>query len=373
MEVAEVEKSCGAPQRADCPGDAKWFALVDDQSVSMPRRQVPTRLIKSLAGVADGRVLVRDHNSPEDVILDDDGEIDLAQGNVLYSMKSCDITPRGKCMSLAKLAWSVDDRVEVTTRVELTGQTLRDLIGLPANSRLVRDYESPLDEVILGGASVAFGDGPVFYTRDPVSALRITVNARQFTDSDGVSKEMSGRAVAALVYPENPDTTRVYLVSDGNREIPLDSVVTIESCEVFDVVRRNVDGGCEASRVEREVAMIRHGGQDVSLLFDPQPCVVYHGLRTRPQYQVATTDVLVPVPSGYPGSEIDWAYLPEDSSLIGKVKGSPQEPRITALGRVWRQISYHPHRNGGGPAWNPARHGFHTYLGELLSWLYAAN
>ena len=71
----------------------------------------------------------------------------------------------------------------------------------------------------------------------------------------------------------------------------------------------------------------------------------------------------------YPGQFIDWAYLPNDSPLIGRVKGSPQDERITSLGVVWRRISYHPHSGGGGPAWNPGLHGFHTYIGELVSWL----
>lgn len=361
-----VDGGCGGR------GDAKWFALVDDKPVPMPRQRVVVRLVKTQAGVADGRRLVRDHNSPEDVVLDDEREIDLVDGNVFYTLPVCEIAPRGDCRSAAKLAWTIDDRVEVTTRSEQTGQSLRDLFGLAANTPLVRDYESPHDELIDGSQRLAFRDGPVFHTRTPASLLRITVNARTFSESDGVKSEMLGREIAALVYSENPNATQVYLVSEGNREIALNSTVKIRGCEVFDVVRRNVDGGYESVRIERELDEIRASGQQVTFTAEPQPCVIYHGLRTRPGYFVVSSDVLVPVPSGYPGSEIDWAYLPEDSALIGKVKGSPQEPRIHAAGRVWRQISYHPHRNGGAPAWNPARHGFHSYLGELLSWLYAA-
>lgn len=356
-----------------CRGDAKWFVLVDDKAEPMPRKHVVVRLVKSQVGVADGRRLVRDHNSPEDVVLDDDQEIDLAEGNVFYTLPACEIMPRGECRSAAKLAWSVDDRVEVTTRAEQTGKSLRDLFGLATNSSLVRDYESPHDMPIEIASHIVFREGPVFHTRTTESKLRITVNARLFSESDGVKSEMLGQNVAALVYPENPKATRVYLVSDGNQEIPLNSTVRIHGCEVFDVVRCNVDGGYESLRIERELDQIRSGGQQVTFLSTPQPCVIYHGLRTRPGYPVESSDVLVPVPSGYPGSEIDWAYLPENSPLIGKVKGSPQEPRVSAAGILWRQISYHPHRNGGAPAWNPARHGFHTYLGELLSWLYAAN
>jgi hypothetical protein len=107
----------------------------------------------------------------------------------------------------------------------------------------------------------------------------------------------------------------------------------------------------------------------VTLLSSPSPAVVYHDLRASPSGPVASADVLVPVPPAYPGQFIDWAYLPEGSTLIGRVKGSAQEHRIRAVGTVWQQISYHPHNGGGGPAWNPTVHGFHTYAGELISWL----
>lgn len=365
----------GGPDSCEavCCREPKWAAQVDDKLVPMPRQRVLTRLLKVQAGVAEGRTLLRDHNSPDDVVLGDEQEVDLAEGNVFYSLSACDVVPRCECRSPAKLAWVVDDRVEVTTRPGQSGQSLRDLFGLASNSVLVRDYEGPNDEVVEIAESIAFAEGPVFRSRAVVGKLQITVNARLFTEADGVTREMLGKAVAGLVYPDNPDATRVFLVSDGNREIALGEVVRIRGCEVFDVVRRNVDGGYEAARVERELALVREGGQSVTLLVDPQSSVIYHALRTRPGHPTAATDVLVPVPGGYPGQMLDWAYLPDDSLLIGKVKGSAQDSRISAGGRVWRQISYHPHTNGGGPPWDPAKHGFHTYLGELLSWLYAAN
>jgi len=121
--------------------------------------------------------------------------------------------------------------------------------------------------------------------------------------------------------------------------------------------------------VKRELDDLCSGGQKMTLCDAPANAVVYHDLRARRGGEVSTTDVLVPIPGGYPGQMIDLAFLPEDSPLIGKVKGQPEGTRITALGRTWRQISYHPHNGGGAPAWNPAIHGFHTYLGELISWL----
>ncbi len=82
----------------------------------------------------------------------------------------------------------------------------------------------------------------------------------------------------------------------------------------------------------------------------------------------SNTDVLVLLPSGYAQSMLDGACLPEGSTLIGVVKGQPQGA-LSADGRNWIPISYHPHNGGGAPPWDPTRHGLHTYMDELVSWL----
>ena len=348
---------------------SKWAVLVDDVVVPMPRRSVTAGLIKDQAGIGAEFVLVRDHNSPEDVVLGESEPLDLAEGNVFYRLRSCEVQPRGHCESPPKLAYFVDDRSEVSTRPSQTGRTLRELFALPPGAQLFRDTEGPDDPGIAPGAEASFGDGPVFYSRAIVVGLTITVNSRVFVEHDGVKGRMTGREIAALVYPEIPDNTRVWEVSPESREIGLDESVAVERREVFDVVRRNVTGGFEASRIERELDQLRAGALDVTYVTEPTAAVVYHGLRGTVGGAPVTTDVLVPIPPAYPGQFIDYAYLPQGSPLIGRVPGAAQDPRITALGVVWQQISYHPHTNGGGPAWNPGLHGFHTYLGELLSWL----
>jgi hypothetical protein len=237
---------------------------------------------------------------------------------------------------------------------------------------LVRDIEGPNDESINLAQAVKFVDGPVFYTRQVEGLLKITVNARVFTEHEGVKSSMTGLQIAALVYPDKPSETKetkVVLLSENSREVPLTDTVHINGCEVFEVCRKEVTGGYERSRINRELSILRDGGQQVTFIDAPANSVVYHGVRARRGNEVSTTDVLVPIPSGYPAQMIDWAYLPEESPLFNRVKGAPQDPRVQALGRTWRQVSYHPHNGGGAPAWNPTIHGFHTYLGELLSWL----
>lgn len=357
--------------RKRCSSSAKWTVLVDDAVIPMPERKVKVRVIKAQAGVADDRVLVRDHKSPHDVIVGEDEVIDLADGNVFYTLAACDAQPRQTCIDAPKLAFFVDDRAEVTVRSAQTGQSLRELFGLPLNATLIRDDEGKSDQPISLKEAVEFEAGPVFYSRTVVAELSITVNSRTFTEHERVKRIMTGEQIAELVYPQNPRETRIWEVSPEKREIDLDEKIEIKGCEVFDVVRKKVDGGYEAARVDLELAKLRNGGQAVTKSENPA-AVMYQGLRTRPGNVVPETDVLVLIPGGYPGQMLDGACLPEGSPLIGKVKGSPQS-QIIAFGRPWRLISYHPHNGGGGPVWNPATHGLHTYVGELLSWLYDAN
>jgi hypothetical protein len=103
-------------------------------------------------------------------------------------------------------------------------------------------------------------------------------------------------------------------------------------------------------------------------LVESPDAVIYYGLPST--LGIATSDALVLIPGGYAQSMIDGAYLPQGSPLVGVVRGQPQPHcAIAADGRTWVLISYHPHTGGGAPAWDPTRHGFHTYLDELVSWL----
>ena len=103
-------------------------------------------------------------------------------------------------------------------------------------------------------------------------------------------------------------------------------------------------------------------------LVESPDAVIYYGLPST--LGIATSDALVLIPGGYAQSMIDGAYLPQGSPLVGVVRGQPQPHcAIAADGRTWVLISYHPHNGGGAPAWDPTRHGFHTYLDELVSWL----
>jgi hypothetical protein len=364
----EQQNDAGEPAKGPgCP--AKWAALVDDEVVWAPARRVQAMVLLEQAG-EEGKVLVRDHNSPNDVLIGKDDEVDLANGNVFYALGEAEAKPRGECHEPAKLAYFVDDRPEIVTRPEQTGSTLRSLFHLQNNVRLIRDLESRDDVEIAPNDSATFRDGPVFYTREVEHHLAITVNARVFTDKDGVKEKMTGKDIAKLVYPENANETTVHEISPKARDIALTLDLHICGGEVFEVVRKSVTGGFTNERVEREISELTKSGQKITVVNTPVNAVIYHALRTKTGAPAPTTDVLVLIPGSYPGQLIDGAYLPDNSPLIGKVKGEAQQTFVQADGRRWRLISYHPHNGGGGPAWNPGIYGFHTYITELLSWLY---
>lgn len=125
-------------------------------------------------------------------------------------------------------------------------------------------------------------------------------------------------------------------------------------------------------RIRRELALLREGGQLAELITDPRPIVLYREVPTGGSPLV--TDVVVPVPNGYPGALIDLAGLPLGSPLLKRVKGGQNNQGVlTACGHEWQLASYHPHTNGGGPPWDQTKHGFHTYLDHLIAWLHVLN
>lgn len=351
--------------------EPKWAARVEDQLVLSPGRKVKVLVLKEQSRIAPDNVLVRDFDGEGDVTLKDDEIIDLAHGNVFYAVPACEAPTDCGGHKGPKLAFFVDDRPEETLLTEQTGKTLRDLFSFTPDVQLFRDYESPFDEPIGLDDKVNFGDGPVFYTRRKHKHLRIFVNDKPFDEDDGVKPKMNGEEIAKLVF-DDPQNYDIYKLP-GDVEIKAKETIEIHNCEKFKVIRKTVTGGYELARIERELDLLRQSGAEVTFTADV-PGVVYHAIPTRNGYPLLqATDVLVRVPGGYPGQAIDGAYLPSGSPLLGRVAGQPQANTVTALGKTWQLVSYHPHAGGGAPAWNKDQHGFHTYVDELLTWVHRAN
>ena len=125
-------------------------------------------------------------------------------------------------------------------------------------------------------------------------------------------------------------------------------------------------------RIARELCALEEGGQVAELVVASPSVVVYFDVPTAGEQRglPSVSDVVVPVPSGYPGGIIDLAGLPVGSPFLDLVKGGRNnQGLISVCDREWQLASYHPHNGGGGPPWDPNRHGFHTYLDQLIAWL----
>jgi len=126
-------------------------------------------------------------------------------------------------------------------------------------------------------------------------------------------------------------------------------------------------------RIDRELASLREGGQYVEYFsIDARAVILYRNVPTGGTglNLPSVTDVVVPVPSGYPATLIDLAGLPIGSPFLPLVKGgSNNQGMLNVDGRDWQLASYHPHNGGGGAPWNQHKHGFHTYLDHLIAWL----
>lgn len=125
-------------------------------------------------------------------------------------------------------------------------------------------------------------------------------------------------------------------------------------------------------RVRAELERLREGGQVADLVDGSPSYVIYRGVPTAGSTigLETATDVIVPVPAGYPAAAIDLAGLPLNSTLLPRLKGGQNNQGVLHVaGRQWQLASYHPHNGGGGPPWNPIRHGFHTYIDQLIAWL----
>lgn len=363
-----------AEHAASCSPAPKWAALIDDTPIPVPQREVRVSVLLFQASASPGHVLVRDHGGEQDVPLAEDEVVNLEQGNVFYLVPACDVPARCHCTKPAKLALFVDDRPEITLNPNQTGKSIRELFSLTDQVNLLRDVESPHDEPVGLTDPVPFGRGPVFITRRQHTQFKIIVNSKPFTEADGVKRRMTGRQIAGLV-SDNPDSTEVFLLEKGkSKPVPLAMEIQVKDCDEFRVIRNNVCGGFEPSRIQKELERLKQGGCRADFFLQPLPVVIYRDVPARPGYaHLQATDVLVLVPGGYPGQPLDGAHLPEGSPLLGRVAGSPQGVIVAADGRRWQLVSYHPHNGGGGPAWNKDRHGFHTYLDELLCWIHRAN
>lgn len=156
---------------------------IDDNKIAIPDPTVSEDVLRTQASVPDDFVIVRDHNSPNDIVLKPGELVDLRDGNVFYTMRTVEVGRRKECTTPPKRAMFADDRIEEIGTPHQTGGSIRELFELPKSVALFRDLHSPNDVAIELNAAADFNDGPVFYTR--IRVVEVSINGKKYATHPG--------------------------------------------------------------------------------------------------------------------------------------------------------------------------------------------
>lgn len=208
-----------------CGSAPKWAALIGDRLFPMPRQVLTARDILDQSGHGRDDVLIRDHGGVHDVTLGDDDAVNLGDGNVFRVIPRCEAKPTAQCTEPAKRVFVCDDEWEVTLIAHQTGRTIKRLLGLPTDTLLFRDYESPNDQTIGDDERVEFNDGPVFtcHGHGAGHGVKIVVNGREKTVE---AKKISYSELVVLAFgARQPDTIYTIDYKHGPPSNPSGSMV----------------------------------------------------------------------------------------------------------------------------------------------------
>lgn len=336
----------------------RWFALIQDRVILLPRQTLTALTIKEQAGMAPDEVLFRDYQSPSDVAFSDNDEVNLAQGNVFRIGNRCDaVAGQTAPEALPKLAYLVDDRVTTTTQAKQTEDSLRRLFDLDAKVELLRDMESPDDTPIAANVPVFFKDGPAFLTcvdigkhcGCPLPDTRryiIRVDDKRIV----VDKpKVTGREILVLADLDPAVTMLNQKVGKRFEPVPLDKLVDLTACGVerFTTLPNEQSEGRPNLRrqvplPEEDVDLLNGSDLVWETVSDPHGhWLIIRDIPLPEVFAPASTSVAIQIPSGYPATALDMAYFfPPVRRLDGK--NIPcTEAMQTIDGASWQRWSRH--------------------------------
>jgi hypothetical protein len=232
MQDATVKNASTLPAPASAPA-AKWAAVIADMLVPLPRRKLRARDILHQAN-ADGKKLVRDLDSPFDIAFHDDAEVDLAEGNVFRLEDDCECHHIPEFTGPPKFSFVIDDVWQITINPRQTGTTLRGLFDLPPRVDLLRDLESPNDQLIGDAEEIVFADGPVFRTERRTITILVNKNKVTFDHRRVTGLEIKETAIrqgvniqtSFVLYQILPDESLGPQIDDDQR-------LVLKDCEAF--------------------------------------------------------------------------------------------------------------------------------------------
>ncbi|MFT4176776.1 MAG: multiubiquitin domain-containing protein [Luteolibacter sp.] len=226
----------GAATQTNKP-QPKYACVVGDMLFPMPRAKLSALTILEQAGYGADFVLVRDHGGPDDVTFSDEQIVDLREGNVFSVAARCDHKPNSQCLQPAKLAYAISDSWELTLNPNQTRESLIRLFGLSAEVEILRDYESPQDEIIGHGAPVTFNQGAVLLVRNLGIKVKVNNHDVHLVKRRVTGREIKEAAVAQGVAIQVGFVLYRYLL-DGSLTPAIgdDEVVTVKDCDSFNCI-----------------------------------------------------------------------------------------------------------------------------------------
>jgi hypothetical protein len=365
-------------------GVPKWAALVNDRVIPLPRQILTARTIKEQAGVGRDFLLVRDYQSKTDVVLADDADLDLREGNVFRLTPRCDESTAAACDEPAKLAFFIDDAFEVTINPNQTEDSLRRLFGLNPKIQLLRDLESPNDTPIRGDEPVRFADGPVFVTCFDIESHcdggegppRAGAYAIRIDDKRYVvrAKSLTGREILKLAGKNSTEWLLNQKIRKQFVPIAPDQVVDFTACGVerFTTLPNEQSEGRPQVRrqfalPESDTEVLDAAGLAWETVIDQgNHWVVIHRVPLPDAFVARETSVAIRIPALYPPAALDMAYFAPpvqraDGKLINRTEAS-----VNIEGAAWQQWSRH--YSSANP-WKPNEYNVFTHFLLCQSWL----
>lgn len=368
---------------ANSKASARWTAVVDDRPIPMPRRKIDLQILRDQANVGEECIIVRDHESRDDVALSESEEVDLGKGNVFRTVRKCDAPAlKDKSDAPAKLAFFVDDEFKLVVKGEQTEDSLRRLFDLSPRIQLLRDLESPNDQPVGDGDVLRFTDGPVFITctdiekhcgcEEPPPQVQKYIIRVDDTRYVVTVPEMTGREILVLAGKDPNEWMLNQRIKKRFDPVKLDQVVDFTVCgiERFTTLPNEQSEGRPAIRQfqlpEEDAELLDSTGLQWETVRDGDNWLIVHEIPMPDAFVARKTSVAIRVPSGYPTTALDMGYFfPPIQRVDGQVIPATQA-RVTIQGNSWQQWSRH--YTSANP-WVAGKYNVFTHYQLTQAWL----
>lgn len=326
----------------------------------MPRQIIPALLIKEQAGIDPKSHIIRDLQSPNDSVIENDENVDLGAGNVFRSAQHAPPSQAGCDPNApAKLAFILNDAFVFAVEPTQTEGALRRQFGLNPKVQLLRDLVGPNDKPIADDEKVHFKDGPVFVTvfdieehckdgdaLSPCDGYLIRVD-----DTKIVMREShpTGREILLRAGKDPKLTMLNQKIGKRFEPVPLDKKVDLTACGVerfTTLPNEQSEGRGSASRDFALPELDQELLEDSNLNWETvqegeSKWLIIHDIAVPQKFLQRPTSVAIQILPGYPSTPLDMAYFNPPVHRIDNKTIPCTEAVQIVRGLGWQRWSRH--------------------------------